>query len=165
MNTKTLVLLAILLLAVGAQSAFAQASGDALSQQQLQAAKEMVEAERNMQIIINLEFTEAEDAAFWPLYDEYRAKLRSIRERKISLIQDYAERYWAGTVDDEFADSAIKDALRIQLDTVKLRQKYWKKFSRIIPTKKAARFYQLENKMDAEVDYVLAGGVPLVEAS
>ena len=163
MTMKTPVLLGLLILALFAAPASAQSSGDALSQQELQAAKELVETERNMQLIINLEFTEEQNAAFWPLYDEYRAKMRSIRERKLVFIQDYADRYWAGTVDNEFADSAIKDALKIQLDTVKLRQKYWKKFSRIISPKKAARFYQLENKMDAEVDYVLAGGVPLVE--
>ena len=65
----------------------------------------------------------------------------------------------------ETTTSAIKDALEIQLDTVKIRQKYWKKFRRIVPAKKAARFYQLENKMDAEVEYVLAGGIPLVETN
>ena len=163
MSMKSPLYLTILLLLTAAPLAYAQASGDALSQKELQAAKELVETERNMQLIINLEFTEEENEAFWPLYDEYRAKLRSIRERKLSLIQDYADRYWAGTVDNEFADSAIKEALKIQADTVKLRQKYWKKFRRIVPATKAARFYQLENKMDAEVDYVLAGGVPLVE--
>ena len=46
-----------------------------------------------------------------------------------------------------------------------MRRKYWKKFRRIVPATKAARFYQLETKMDAEVDYVLAGGTPLIETS
>ena len=63
-----------------------------------------------------------------------------------------------------YATSAsIKDLIKIQIDTAKIRSKYWKKFRRIIPVQKAARFYQLENKMDAEVEYVLAGGVPLIE--
>jgi len=79
------------------------------------------------------------------------------------LINEYAARYRDDRVDDEFADRAIEDLIKIQIDTAKIRDKYWKKFRRIIPATKAARFYQLENKMDAEVEYILAGGVPLIE--
>jgi len=166
MGTRASLILAGFTLLLGATSADAQTSGDAaMNQKQVQAAKELVDTERNMQLIINLEFTEEQNAKFWPLYEEYRQKIRSVRERKLALIQSYADRYWAGTVDDDFAEMAINDALKIQLETVKIRQKYWKKFRRILPATKAARFYQLENKMDAEVDYVLAGGVPLIEAS
>ena len=45
----------------------------------------------------------------------------------------------------------------MQMETVKIRQKFWKKFRRIMPATRAARFYQLENKMDTEIDFVLAG--------
>jgi Spy/CpxP family protein refolding chaperone len=164
MNSKTFLILASFMLVLGATSAHAQSSSDAvMSQKELQAAKEFVEIERDMTLIINLDLTEQESKTFWPLYDEYRLKIRSVRERKLSLIEAYAERYRASTVDDEFAEMAIKDALKIQLETVKIRQKYWKKFRRIVPATKAARFYQLENKMDTEIDFVLSGGIPLVD--
>jgi Spy/CpxP family protein refolding chaperone len=164
MNIKTPAILALVLMVTGATSANAQSSNDALmSPQELQAAKEFVDLERDMALIANLDLTEQESEAFWPLYDEYRQKIRSVRERKISLIEAYAANYRAGIVDENFADEAVKDWLKIQLETVKIRQKYWKKFRRILPATKAARFYQLENKMDTEVDFVLAGGVPLIE--
>jgi hypothetical protein len=134
-----------------------------LSQKQIQAAKELMDTSRNFALILNLDFTEEENEEFWPLYDEYREEIRGVRERKLSLIDEYAARYGNDTVDDEFADRAIKDSIKIQIDTAKIRDKYWKKFRRIIPATKAARFYQLENKMDAEVEYILAGGVPLIE--
>ncbi|MGI9234750.1 MAG: hypothetical protein ACR2RD_14040 [Woeseiaceae bacterium] len=165
MNIKSCLILASFTLMLGTTSANAQSSIEAvLTQKQLQAAKELVETERDMTLIINLDLTEEESEKFWPLYDEYRQKVREVRGRKLSLIEGYAERYRAGNVDDEFADMAVKDALKIQLETAKIRQKYWKKFRRIVPAKKAARFYQLENKMDTEVDFVLAGGIPLVES-
>lgn len=135
-----------------------------MSPEDVKAARELIDTERDMSLIINLDLTPEESKEFWPLYEEYRQKVRNVRGRKVSLIEAYAERYRAGTVDDEFAEMAIKDALKIQLETVKIRQKYWKKFRRIIPAKKAARFYQLENKMDTEIDFVLSGGVPLVES-
>ena len=140
-------------------------SENLLSQKQIAAAKESVERKRNFVVIANLDLTEEEGKAFWPLYDEYRIKIREVRTRRLQLITDYAERYNADNVDDAFAERAIKEFLDIQADTIKVRRKYWKKFRRIIPATKAARFYQLETKMDAEVDYVLAGGTPLVETS
>jgi len=166
MCNKTPVILICFMLVLSATTANAQSSTDAvMSSQELQAAKELIEIERDMALIINLDLTAEESETFWPLYDEYRQKVRSIRGRKLSLIEAYAERYRADTVDDEFAEMAIKDALKIQLETVKVRQKYWKKFRRIIPATKAARFYQLENRMDMEIDYVLSGGIPLVEGN
>lgn len=166
MCNKIPVIVICFMLVLGATTADAQSSTDAvMSPQELQAAKELIEIERDMALIINLDLTAEESETFWPLYDEYRQKVRSIRGRRLSLIEAYAERYRAGTVDDEFAEMAIKDALKIQLETVKVRQKYWKKFRRIVPATKAARFYQLENRMDMEIDYVLAGGIPLVEGN
>jgi Spy/CpxP family protein refolding chaperone len=164
MNIRSFFIPASFVLVLAAASASAQFWSDAvMSPQELQAAKELLEAERDMTHLINLDLTAEEGEAFWPLYEEYRQKVRSVRERKLSLVEAYAERYRAGTVDDEFAEMAIKDALKIQLETVKIRQKYWKKFRRIVPATKAARFYQLENKMDTEIDFVLTGGIPVVE--
>ena len=135
-----------------------------LTQKDIAAAKEMVERKRNFVVIANLDLTEEEGKKFWPLYDEYRIKIREVRMRRLELIQNYAERFNADTVDEKFADDAILEFLDIQSDTVKVRKRYWKKFRRIIPASKAARFYQLENKMDSEIDYVMAGGTPLIES-
>lgn len=166
MCSKTTLILTSLMLMLGVPTANAQSSTDAvITQQELKVAAEVVKTMRNMTIIANLEFTPEENKKFWPLYEEYRQKVRSVRELKLALVEAYAERYRDGTVDDEFADAAVRDLIQIQLDTAKIRQRFWKKFRRILPATKAARFYQIENKMDAEVDYALARGVPLVETN
>ncbi len=164
MNIKTFLTLTLFMLAFGVAPVNADSATDGgLSQKEITAAKELMDTTRNIALIINLDFTAEENEKFWPLYEEYRQKIRGVRERKLSLIDEYAARYRDDTVNDEFADRAIKNLIKVQIDTAKIRDKYWKKFRRIIPATKAARFYQLENKMDAEVDYVLAGGVPLIE--
>ena len=164
MSIKSFLILPFFMLALGVASVNAETSTDGvLSQKEITAAKELMDTSRNIALIINLDFTAEENDKFWPLYEEYRQKIHGVRERKLSLIDEYAARYRDDTVDDEFADRAIKDLIKIQIDTAKIRDKYWKKFRRIIPATKAARFYQLENKMDAEVEYILAGGVPLIE--
>ncbi len=164
MSIKSFLILPFFMLALGVAPVNAETSTDGvLSQKEITAAKELMDTSRNIALIINLDFTAEENDKFWPLYEEYRQKIGGVRERKLSLINEYAARYRDDTVDDEFADRAIEDLIKIQIDTAKIRGKYWKKFRRIIPATKAARFYQLENKMDAEVEYILAGGVPLIE--
>ena len=158
--TIAVVMLALVLLF----SASASEAQGLLTQKDIAAAKELVERKRNFVVIANLDLTEEEGKKFWPLYDEYRIKIREVRMRRLELIKNYAERFNADTVDEDFADDAILEFLDIQSDTVKVRKKYWKKFRRIIPASKAARFYQLENKMDSEIDYVMAGGTPLIES-
>ncbi len=164
MSIKSFLILSFFMLALGMAPVNAETSTDGvLSQKEITVAKELMDTSRNIALIINLDFTAEENDKFWPLYEEYRQKIAGVRERKLSLIDEYAARYRDDTVDDEFADRAIKGLIKIQIDTAKIRDKYWKKFRRIIPATKAARFYQLENKMDAEVEYILAGGVPLIE--
>lgn len=135
-----------------------------MSAQELQAAKEFIETQRNLTVIQNLPLTREEADKFWPLYEEYRIRVRALDGSRLSVIESYAERYRAGTVDDEFAEEAMEDALKINLNKAKLQKRYWSKFKRILPGTKAGRFYQLESKMDAEVDFVLAGGIPLLES-
>lgn len=162
LKTLSILNLVLVALAILAVPAFAQSEG-VISQKQIAAAKEIVEAKRNMVVIANLDLTEEEGKEFWPLYEEYRMKIREVRGRRITLTEEYAERYNSDTVDEEFSERAMTDFLSMQADTVKLRQKYWKKFRRIVPATKAARFYQIENKMDSEIDFVMSGGTPLIE--
>ena len=135
-----------------------------MSPKEVQAAKEFLETQRNLTVIQNLPLTREEADKFWPLYEEYRMRVRALNDSRMTLIESYADRYRAGTVDDEFAEEAMESALKIKLQKAKLQKRYWSKFKRILPGTKAGRFYQLESKMDAEVDFVLAGGIPLLDS-
>jgi len=46
---------------------------------------------------------------------------------------------------------------------VKLLSDYVPKFEKVLPPKKVARLYQIENKMRALVNYELARQIPLVK--
>ena len=52
--------------------------------------------------------------------------------------------------------------LRYQKDVIKIRENYAKKFQQVLPAAKVARFYQIENKLDALVNFVLASEIPLM---
>ena len=48
-------------------------------------------------------------------------------------------------------------------DRTALRRKYVDQFAEVLPGRKVARFYQIENKVDAVIRYDLAATIPVVE--
>jgi predicted trehalose synthase len=125
--------------------------------QQLQAD---LKADRQAVVAENLPLTEAEARAFWPLYKTYRGDVEKIGERLATLIQAYASSF--ETMTDAKADAFFKDSLAIDRDRVALRETYVPKVRAVLPAQKAARFFQIENKLDAIVNLTLASEIPLV---
>ena len=46
---------------------------------------------------------------------------------------------------------------------IKLKKSYLSKFKAVLPPKKVARYYQLENKIQAVIAFQLADRIPLVK--
>ena len=46
---------------------------------------------------------------------------------------------------------------------MKLPNQYLKRFRKVLPEKKVMRFMQIENKMDAVIEFELAGSIPLAK--
>ena len=44
-----------------------------------------------------------------------------------------------------------------------MRRSYLSEIAKTLPGRKVARFYQIENKMDAILRYDLAKGIPVIE--
>ena len=74
--------------------------------------------------------------------------------------------YYAGSYEgmsDETAKRLVDDYLAIQGEHVALMKSYLPRLRKVLPEKKVARYYQLENKIRAVVDYELAAKIPLVK--
>ena len=107
--------------------------------------------------------SDAEAAAFWPLYDKYDAERREIGTRYVRLVAAYLDRYSAGSLTNEDADLILDAYFDIEMDTLQLRQRYVRRFRRIMPGIKVVRFFQIENQIRAEVDSALAMAIPLAD--
>jgi hypothetical protein len=140
-----------------AQAARAQTVDPWTAIQQLQAD---VKADRQAVVAANLPLTEAEAVPFWSVYKEYRGEVEQLGNRIGKLILAYASSY--DTMTDENADAFFKESLAIDRDKLTLREKYVPKIRAVLPAKKAARFFQIENKLDAIVNVTLASEIPLV---
>jgi hypothetical protein len=123
-------------------------------------ARAVIQTERRMLVSDALQLSQAEAAAFWPLYDKYAAELKAIGDLRVKVITDFAAAY--PDLSPELADQLLKDGLKYQQQLVKLRKSYLGKFRKALGPQKTARFYQLENKIDAIGNFALAREIPLV---
>ena len=63
---------------------------------------------------------------------------------------------------DSVAKKLLDDSLLMDSEYLKLRQSFLAKFRGILPDTKVARYYQLENKIDAVLRYEQAKRIPLI---
>jgi hypothetical protein len=131
--------------------------------QELAAILATIQAGRKDTIRSEIYFTRNEAAAFWPAYDAYVLELQAVRDRRVKMIRRYLVAYNEGSVSEEFALELIASDMAIKADVLSIRNKHMAIIQKILPPFKAARFYQLENKLDAEVNGQLARELPLID--
>lgn len=130
---------------------------------ELDMARAQLQEGRDQIIREDLQLSEEELAGFWPIYQEYVTELSVVRDRKAELVGRFMQAYQGGEFSDEFAAWLIDENFAIKEDWAAVQKSYVDQFLGVLPAQAVARFYQLENKLDAEVDAQLALIVPLVE--
>lgn len=123
--------------------------------------REKIKADKKLVVAANMDLTDAEAKAFWPIYQEYQGKLAKINERIGKLIVEYAQNYQSMT--NEIAKKLMKESMAVEKERLTLKESLMPKFQKALPAIKAARYYQIENKIQAVVQYGLADSIPLVE--
>jgi len=157
MNTSRRTVLALGLLASTAVLAQGAATDN------MTILKEKLHADKKLLVAANMDLTDEESAKFWPVYESYQRELSALNQRVGKLIASYASDYRANTLTDEKAGKLIDEMLAIDDATLSLEKSYVPKLKAVLPTKKVARYLQLENKMRAVARYELAAQIPLVE--
>jgi hypothetical protein len=125
--------------------------------------RDKIKADKKLLVATNMELTESEAKAFWPIYAEYQKDLQTINRRIVNLLDSYAADARGKTLTDDKAKKLIDEALAIEQSEANLKGAYAPKLSKVLPVKKVARYLQIENKIRAVVKYDLAQGVPLVQ--
>ena len=134
-----------------------------------QVSKEFEKTRAEMQkqkdavVAADMKLTDQESKAFWPLYQEYQGALRKLHDRSIKLLAEYAQEREKETFTDQKARALLDESLDIEQEDIRLKRDYLDQFSRILPAKKVMRYFQLENKIAAMVNYQMTQGVPLAK--
>ena len=108
----------------------------------------------------NMIFSKGEEAKFWPLYEKYQKALEKQRESSMALLNSFISNYEDMT--NTKARSLLNEALKIERDAVRFKTRYMKLFEEDLSAKTAARYYQIENKIQTIKDYERTETIPLV---
>lgn len=138
-------------------------SSDQVADDEIAQGRAMVQAGFEEIVREELALTEEEAELFWPVYAAYRGETRSIMDRYTVMITEYMRRYDAGDLSDEYASELMDTFFGIKQELLDVKKNYLPKFGNALPALKVARFYQLENKIEAEIDAQLAIAVPLID--
>lgn len=117
-------------------------------------------SEKKQLIALNVPLTETEATKFWPVYDQYAAEMSKVYDEFYSIIKEYAANQ--KTLTDSQASSMINRWAAIQVQQAQTRQKYIPIVEKVIPSRKAALFFQVDRRLYALMDLQVASQIPLV---
>jgi len=116
--------------------------------------------ERRNIVGANMLLTATEGARFWPLYDEYRGERQKIGDRRVRLITDFLAAQ--NSMSEDEARTLANEDFAIQKDTIDLKAKWYEKMTKVLSDRTVARFFHIDEKLDAAADIALAANIPLI---
>jgi hypothetical protein len=137
--------------------AFTQSSQD----NNMQIVREKMRADKKLLVAQTMQLTDAESQTFWPVYESFQKELAAVNDRLLKLIQNYAQNYASMT--NEVARTLTDDYMAGDVERLKIKQAYLPKFRNVLSEIKVARYYQLETKIQAAMQYELATNIPLIQ--
>ena len=127
----------------------------------IELARSDIQTEKAGIVAQNIQFTDAEAAEFWALHRGYTLELNKLLDQRLQLINDYLGMFDSMT--DKQATSLAKQVFDLEERRIDLKRSYFKKFSKVVPARKAAQFFQIENQLNAALDLRLAASLPLIK--
>lgn len=123
--------------------------------------KKIMMDQKKLIVMENIDLTEAEATAFWPVYEKHQEELFQVNQRTAELIMAYAAAYQ--TLTDEQALKLIDEYFAIENARIAVLKEMAKDVSQVLPGKKAFRYMQVESKLAAIGRYELAKEIPLAQ--
>ena len=143
-------------------TAFLLCSLSALSQvrENIDMVMEIFKTEKKSMVHDYMELDEAQAKKFWPIYEEYEQKRKTIVQRRIDMLGKFADH--RSTMSDETAKEIANEFFSIRSADYKLQKQYFKKISKAIGAAKATSFIQLEEYIRTAINYELDDVIPFV---
>ncbi len=127
---------------------------------EIEMVRSVIQTERKAVVATNMNLSEAESEAFWPVYNQYAAAMREVNDRRVKILTQLATDI--ATLTDEQALDLLDESFEFQAKRAKVRRSYQRRFGKVLSGKQVARFYQIDGKIDTMIDFDVARAVPLV---
>jgi hypothetical protein len=118
-----------------------------------------IQTRRQAIVTSAMDLTAPEAQAFWPLYRDYRTDMARVDDRLVNLIIVYAGNY--DSLTDEMASKLMNDYLDVERARLDVKNQFVPRFLGVLPARKVARFFQVDNKLDKKIQAELAAEIPL----
>jgi len=155
--TTALVFLAAVVLAGYASETFAQQERD-----EIELMLAQIRTNRQAIVTENLALTAEESEAFWPLYRQFQNDRALMVDSTMKMLTEFRDNF--DVLSEEQAKALVDEYFKIQKEELRLNEKYLREFRKILSQKKTLRYFQIENKLDAIIDYDLSQVIPLALA-
>jgi hypothetical protein len=163
--TCTCALVLLLAGSVAAQAPAKQADARETKTLNLTAYAELLRSDVRAQKVVILtqlmNFTDAEDKAFWPIYREYDLEMAKLGDERIALIAEYAANY--STLTDGVAEKLAGKALDLEARRQALKAKYFDRLKAALSPRTALRFLQIEQQLLLLIDLQISAALPIVK--
>ncbi len=107
-----------------------------------------------------LDLTDAQSAAFQPIYDKYETERKALSQQKIKILEDYANSY--ANLSDAKATELTSANLKYNQDSEKLLAKTHSKLVKAIGGINAAKFVQLELYLQVTIRAEIQDVIPFI---
>ena len=134
---------------------------EAVSNSDIELLRSDIRMQKAALVADRMHFTNREADVFWPIYRKYEVELAAINDRKILLLKDYVSRY--DTMTDDQAKQLAQGVLEVDQATVDLRRRFFGELEKVLTAKTAARWLQLERRLQLFLDAKLAKDVPTLK--
>jgi len=145
--------------AVGPVYAGAHEGGGAETDALIAELRDQIQNSRTELIEANLTLTSEQKKDFWPLYEKYHGERSKLIDRRLDLLKKFRDESVGITAKD--AEDILKEAIKIEKDLVDLKDNYRNNFVKVLLPRGALRYYQIENKIEATMNFDIARVVPL----
>jgi hypothetical protein len=129
----------------------------------IEALRQDVRTSKRNLITWNMGFTEAESAAFWPVYRRYEYDLGAVNEEMKALVRDYAAT--GGALTDEEAAQMLRRRFDIEQRRLDVKRRYVGDFREALPGPKVAKFYQVDKAIDMLIDIAVMSELPFATSA
>ncbi|QOG04381.1 hypothetical protein [Flavobacterium sp. MDT1-60] len=107
-----------------------------------------------------MNLSDTQNVAFAKVYDNYETERKTLGQKKLQLINDYATNY--ATLTDEKADELAKGTLKNNQDYEKLYSKTYGQAKKAIGAINAAKFIQLEVYLQTVIRNQIQESIPFI---
>jgi hypothetical protein len=148
-----------ILLALSAAAAAEPPRAETSSQTYFELLRADLRRQKAAVIAAGMDLSDQEAASFWRVYRDYETEVARVADGRFGLLKEYAENF--GVMTDEKAAEIMQRAFSLDAERVRLKEKYFPRFSAATSARIAARFFQIEAQVEALLYLQLTGDLPL----